>query len=409
MRTSSRLATLLLLAAATAAPAGEAGPAATKLPYVYTRWKPFTVADGLPNDHVFAVKVDGPRVWVGTEDGLALVDKASARVVKTWQEKDGLPFKVVTAIDVDPRTGDVWLGLFGGGLARLSGGRFDHWHQLNSGLVNDVVYGVAVENDNVWAATTAGASRLDTTTGAWTIFTEKNAPMEEIWNYAASYDGKDKVYLAVWGSGVLEYDVPTGRWKEYLDPDGEMEIDLYRDDGINHVIVTGASPAEGVLWVSTYFGGSRYDGRHWRGYAEQEGGLPSDFNNNIKARSAQEALYCSDKGLGVVTDAPSEEATWVAYTRDPETGRGRARVTVGGRLVELVDMPVGLPHSFTIAADVDGPDVWVATAKGLAWGIGEGYYPGTTERPLYAYGRPVDPGLESASAPERPRVDGTRR
>ena len=88
-------------------------------------------------------------------------------------------------------------------------------------------------------------------TGEWTVFTEKNAPMEEIWNYAASYDGKDKVYLAVWGSGVLEYDIRTGRWKEYLDPDGEMEIDLYRDDGINHVIVTGASPVEGVLWVST--------------------------------------------------------------------------------------------------------------------------------------------------------------
>ncbi len=164
--------------------------------------------------------------------------------MKTWQEKDGLPFKVVTAIDVDRKTGDVWLGLFGGGLARLSGGRFDHWHQMNSGLVNDVVYGVAIENDNVWAATTAGASRLNTVTGEWTVFTEKNAPMEEIWNYAASYDGKDKVYLAVWGSGVLEYDIRTGKWKEYLDPDGEMEIDLYRDDGINHVIVTGANPVE---------------------------------------------------------------------------------------------------------------------------------------------------------------------
>ena len=235
------------------AAAGRARPLADRataagtpgLPYVYTKWKQFTVADGLPNDHIFAVKVDGPRVWVGTEDGLALIDKPTGKVVKTWQEKDGLPFKVVTAIDVDTKTGDVWLGLFGGGLARLSGGRFDHWHQLNSGLVNDVVYGVAVENDNVWAATTAGASRFNTVTGEWTVFTEKNAPMEEIWNYAANYDGRDKVYLAVWGSGVLEYDIKTGRWKEYLDPDGEMEIDLYRDDGINHVIVTGASPVGG--------------------------------------------------------------------------------------------------------------------------------------------------------------------
>ena len=68
----------------------------------------------------------------------------------------------MTAIDVDKKTGDVWLGLFGGGLARFSGGRFDHFHQLNSGLVNDVVYGVAVEDDNVWAATTAGCSRYNT-------------------------------------------------------------------------------------------------------------------------------------------------------------------------------------------------------------------------------------------------------
>ena len=345
------------------------------------------------------MKVDGPRVWVGTEDGLAVLDKASGTVTQKWQEKDGLPFKVVTAIDVDKKTGDVWLGLFGGGLARLSGGRFDHWHQMNSGLVNDVVYGVAVENDNVWAATTAGASRYNTVTGEWTVFTEKNAPMEEIWNYAANYDGKDKVYLAVWGSGVLEYNIRTSRWKEYLDPDGEMEIDLYRDDGINQVIVTGASPVDGVVWISTYFGGSRYDGRHWRGYAQQEGGLPSDFNNNIKGRSAQEALYCSDQGLGIITDGPGD--TWVAYTRDPETGRGRAKVTIAGKVVENVDMPVGVPHSFMIAADVDGDDIWVGTGKGLGRGIGEGYYPGTKERALYAYGQPAPASSRTATPPEK--------
>ncbi len=402
----------LLVLAGLAAPTWAAAAAAPtpKLPYVYTHWKQFTVEDGLPNDHIFAVKVDGPRVWVGTEDGLALIDKASGKVVKSWQEKDGLPFRAVTAIDVDPKTGDVWLGLFGGGLARFSGGRFDHWHQLNSGLVNDVVYGVAVENDDIWCATTAGASRFNTRTDEWSVFTEKNAPMEEIWNYSVSYDGKDSIYLGVWGSGVLKYDIHTGHWEEYTDPDGEMEIDLYRDDGINHVITTGASPVDGVLWISTYFGGTRYDGRHWRGYAEQEGGLPSDFINNVKGRSAQEALYATDKGLGIVADAPNENATWVAYTRDPDSGRGRARVTVGGKTVENVDMPVGLTHSFTIAADVDGDDIWVGTAKGLAWGIGEGYYPGTRERPLYAYGQPVPEAAPAASArvtaPDQPTAVG---
>ena len=81
-----------------------------KLPYVYTKWKQFTVEDGLPNDHIFAVKADGPRVWIGTEDGLAMLDKRTGKI-KSWKEQDGLPFRAVTAIDVDKKTGDVWLGL----------------------------------------------------------------------------------------------------------------------------------------------------------------------------------------------------------------------------------------------------------------------------------------------------------
>ena len=96
---------------------------AEQLPYVYTRWKQFTVADGLPNDHIFAVKVDGPHVWVGTEDGLARIDKRTGDI-EAWREADGLPWKVVSAIDVNSKTGEVWIGMFGGGLARFSGGRF---------------------------------------------------------------------------------------------------------------------------------------------------------------------------------------------------------------------------------------------------------------------------------------------
>jgi ligand-binding sensor domain-containing protein len=370
----------------TAAGAGE-------LPYIYTKWRQFTVADGLPNDHVFAVKADGPRVWVGTENGLAMIDKVTGKI-KSWTEKDGLPWRVVTSIDVDKKTGDVWLGMFGGGIARFSGGRFDHWHQLNSGLVNDVVYGIAIENDNVWAATTAGASRYNTVTGQWTIFTEKNSPMEEIWNYGVSYNA-GKVHLAVWGSGILEYDVATDRWKDYLDPDEEMEIDLYRDDGLVHVIATAATWVENTLWASTYFGGSRYDGRHWRGYYNMDSGLPSDFINFVKGRSAQEALFCTDKGLGVITDA--ETNTWVVYTHDPATGKsGKAVVYRDRNVLETVILPVSIPHNYVLNADIDGNDIWIGTSKGVGWGIGDGFYRGLRERP------------KTAAAPAPARKGGAR-
>ena len=243
----------------------------------------YTTKDGLPNDHIFAVTATASTVWVGTEDGLALIDKQTGKVKQTWKMEDGLPWKVVSCIAVNPKTGEVWLGLFGGGLARYSGGTIRPLApaQQRTGQRRRL-RGGASKHDNVWCATTAGASRYNTVTGEWTIFNEKNAPMEEIWNYGVSYnDGK--VYLGVWGSGVLEYDVARGTWKDYLDPDGEMEIDLYRDDGIVHVITTGTSYIDGILWVSTYFGGCRYDGRHWRGYYARRPACPATSSTPSRA------------------------------------------------------------------------------------------------------------------------------
>ena len=57
-----RIAAMIGLAGALSCLLQAAGP--VKLPYIYTKWKQFTVADGLPNDHIFAVKADGPRVWM---------------------------------------------------------------------------------------------------------------------------------------------------------------------------------------------------------------------------------------------------------------------------------------------------------------------------------------------------------
>lgn len=396
---NKRLTTLLALAVCLliSTSAGQAGSgqelaADPGLPYVYTEWEHYTTKDGLPNDHIFAVKVDGPYVWLGTEDGLARLDKRNGKI-QSWKMEDGLPWKVISGIDVSPKTGDVWLALFGGGLARFSGGRFDHWHQLNSGLVNDVVYAVAVLEDDVWAATTAGASRFNTVTGEWTIYTEKNAPMEEIWNYGVSArDGK--VYLGVWGSGVLEYDVAKDQWNEFLDPDGEMEIDLYRDDGIVHVITTGVSYIEDTLWVSTYFGACRYDGRHWRGFYSHETGNPSDFHNGVKGRSANEGWYMSDKGVGTIMDFPSD--TWVTYTMDPETHGGLAVIKRGAEVLKSIPLSKSIPHNYALAADFDGNDVWIATSKGLGRGIGRKYYSGL---------KPVQEHL-AAIAVEAPTASG---
>ncbi len=362
-----------LIAFAAEGPPKESPP--TGLPFVYENWEVFTTENtkgGLPNDHIFSLRADGPRLWIGTEDGLVCYQDGK---FKNWNKKDGLPWQVITGIDVSPQTGDVWLALFGGGLCRFSGGRFELFNQFNSGLANDVVYGVAVQDNVVWAATTAGASSYDTVTREWKIYTEKNAPMEEIWCYNVC-QGDGRVYLAVWGGGVLEWDVKSQRWKAYLDPDGEMEIDLYRDDGLIHIITTAVSYDSGILWVSTYFGVSRYDGRHWRGYMDHDSGLISTFVNFIKSRD-QEGWSCTDKGLSAMVDFPTD--TWVTYTRNEKDNDGTAVISRGKQIVKTVPTKGAIPNNFVICVEFQGDDVWAGTSKGLARGIGKGRWVGLKE------------------------------
>ena len=152
-----------------------------------------------------------------------------------------------------------------------------------------------------------------------------------------------------------------------------MEIDLYRDDGNVHVIVTGANYIEKTLWISSYFGCARYDGRHWRGYFDHDSGLPSNFNNNMRARSAQECWFAGDKGAGACVDAATD--TWVAYTSDGDHHKGQAVITRDKKVIKVVDTGYNVPHNFQICVDFDGNDVWAGTSKGLGHGIGEGYYP----------------------------------
>jgi hypothetical protein len=107
--------------------------------------------------------------------------------------------------------------------------------------------------------------------------------------------------------------------------------------------------------------------------------MPSDFTNHVRARSADECWFAHDKGVGVAADFPTD--TYVAYTRDPETLRGKAQVYRSGRLLKTVDMPKAVPQNFSIFVNHDGNDSWVATGKGLGWAIGDGYYSGVKPNP----------------------------
>jgi ligand-binding sensor domain-containing protein len=347
-----------------AAPKIHKAAAATlkpRLPVPRFRFENFTTANGLPDDHVFSVLVDGNRIWAATENGLGLYENGEW---KTYNTKDGLAHRAVISLALDKRTGDVWAGTMGG-LSRISGGRIDTFNQLNSGLSNDVVYGVSVEGEHVWVATAAGASMLDLQTNQWSLFNERNTPMNEIWVYGVSAT-PTKVYYAVWGSGILEYDQQKKTWDKYDDPDGETELVLFKDQGLIHEITTSVSYMEKghILWAATYFGDSRYDGRYWHNFLTKDSGLPSNFTNVVKGVDANRAWFGTDKGL-----AYYDGVNWAVYR--PSLTAGRPEMTIRNKdgNITPVEVSTAPAHNYVLGIDFQGSDIWVATAKGLSHGI----------------------------------------
>jgi hypothetical protein len=374
MRNAGRLALALAALLCVCARVGSTAGDET-MPRVYTQWESFHKEDGLPGDKVFCVAVDGDRIWAGTDNGLGLYEDGKW---KSYGVKDGLSYPAVLSLALDPASGDLWAGTMKG-LSHYSAGRWEVFTQLNSGLPNDVVFGVAVENQNVWVATTAGTGRFRVHDKKWDVYTPANSPQHEPWGYFVTYaDGR--VYAALWGGGVLEFDVAKEQWRSWLDPDGEMEYDVFRDDGLIHVITTSVSYVDKVLWVSTYFGMSRYDGRNWRGYLDSDSGLASNFINMVKAKGPV-AYACTDKGLSSVNGLTNR---WVTYTpSDPAWKHGNAapqgpiegtkgweaRIYDDAKLLEVVKLDHGLANNHINGVDFQGDDIWVATSKGVSHGI----------------------------------------
>jgi two-component sensor histidine kinase len=125
----------------------------------------YTQRDGLPGDEVFAVFADSRQdIWIGTiglgtEDGLALWDRKTGRV-HAFSQADGLPKKPVPTAIAEDRAGDIWVGLYHGGVARYRRNRFTFFGE------RDGVYGVpgslfADSAGRLWIGTSRGLIRID--------------------------------------------------------------------------------------------------------------------------------------------------------------------------------------------------------------------------------------------------------
>ena len=352
----------LLLGAGVTGRAASTNTETTAFPLpVVTRFENFGEKDGLPSHKVHCVlKTSDGKLWVGTNNGLC-VRQPDGRFHRYGKE-DGLSHPTVLSIVEDTATGDLWIATMKG-LSRFSGGQFTVFTQTNSGLPNNVVYGAAVKDGTVWAATAAGTGAYDLKTKNWKIYDHNNTVMNEPWCYAVT-PGDKVIYMGVWAGGVVEHDPRTGSFKAYRDPDGDFQFQLMPDSGPVADISSGVAYDDGILWQSTYFGLSRYDTKRatWRTWVEKKTPLVSNFVNTVFAHG-RIAWASTDRGASV-----TDGTDWVNYTVD-ENGQGGVQTWQSGKKPETRTMTTALADGFVTAIWADDHEAWFATSNGLSHGI----------------------------------------
>jgi ligand-binding sensor domain-containing protein len=213
-------------------------------------------------------------------------------------------------------------------------------------------------DDTLWVATAAGLGALNLRTGSWSIYDQNNTVMHEPWVYSVK-GAKDRLFVGVWGGGILEYEFSSQIFKEHRDPDRDFHFNLTQDAGPVADVTSWVAWEDGILWQGTYFGLSRYDGSRWRTWQEKKSPLPSNFVNFIWA-FGRVAWVATDRGLAV-----TDGNTWANY-RTGDNGEGIVEITRPARPAQTQTMSTKLPNDFILGIWANSQEAWLATAHGLA-------------------------------------------
>src|SRR5579859_2452402 len=126
---------------------------------------------------------------------------------------------------------------------------------------------------------------------------------------------------------------------------------VMKDQGLIHEITTSVSYVDKILWVATYFGASRYDGRYWHNFLQKDSGLPSNFLNQIKGIDANRAWFSTDKGL-----AYYDGTNWAVYRPALDTHRPEMLVRDAQGNARNIPVRSAPAHNYILGVDFQDDD-----------------------------------------------------
>lgn len=182
-------------------------------------------------------------------------------------------FSIVRALAIDGDT--VWIGTSNGILRYNLSTEDQQVYTTKDGLLSNMIHSITVGPDGViWVGTYGGGlSRFDGKT--WTAYTpyglgstltyaanwtpfKKGQGLGDLWVYGIHFDPKGVMWVATW-KGVSRFDGKA--FKTYTTDDGLIDKWVY----------TLSQDRDGVFWFGTEGGVTRYDGKTWRSYTNKDG------------------------------------------------------------------------------------------------------------------------------------------
>lgn len=270
---------------------------------------------------------EGNALWVGTSAGVLEIGLDKLGVRNTFTRAQGLANEYVFAIGRD-REGYKWFGTNAGGASRYKDGQWKTYFPMH-GLADYWVYSFAQHPDGgLWIGTWAGVNRMDLATGRMDTFVDE---LVNEWVYAIVIDSKNRIWFGTEGgiSRLEGHDWRSWTHKDGLGGVNSDDAPVSTNTGLGTrrrhdlgILSGGASTynpnyvfslvmeSADVLWAGTWGGGvSRFDGKSWRSYGQQDG-LPGDVVYSLVKDGKGRIWAGTDNGIGLY-----ENGRWSPFPR----------------------------------------------------------------------------------------------
>ena len=182
-----------------------------------TRWKVYTVADGLPDNRVQAITTDGTRLWVGTPNGVMLFETAFnnwIQIANVPQLINNSTAKVPDVQAIAANSEEVWIGTRSQGAIHYNKltGETQTYSPIKGfpAWVKDI----KMDEAEIWFATDGGVVRKDIVDPSFVVYNRQQSfiPADDIETLLL-------MPTTVWGASakgdIVTFDRETEEWGSY--------------------------------------------------------------------------------------------------------------------------------------------------------------------------------------------------